>query len=77
MWCSAGSRVAGTSRIEVGNQLGGAFEVGKEDGDLLALAFKNAAGRQDLLGQVCWGVGKRLACLGFSDTLLDGGERGG
>ena len=53
----------GSLRIEVGNQLGGAFEVSKEDGDLLALAFKHAAGRQNFLGQVLGGVGERLTCL--------------
>ena len=72
MWCRAGSRSCRAPLIEVGNQLGGAFEVGKEDGDLLALAFKNAAGRQDLLGQVLGNVGERLTCLACSDTVLDG-----
>src|SRR5262249_47943272 len=43
-------------RIAVGEQLHRAFEVGEEDGDLLALAFEGALGREDLLREVCGSV---------------------
>ena len=44
--------------IAVGQQLHGAFEVGKQHGDLLALAFQGAFGGQDLLGKIRRGVGE-------------------
>jgi hypothetical protein len=46
-------------RVALGEQLHGALQVGKEDGDLLALPFKGASGREDLFGQVVRGVGER------------------
>jgi hypothetical protein len=33
--------------------------VGKEHGDLLALAFESGAGREDLVGEMCRHVGAR------------------
>jgi hypothetical protein len=36
-----------------------ALEVGDEDGDLLALAFERAPGREDLLGEVLGGITMR------------------
>jgi hypothetical protein len=42
--------------IEVLNQLCGAFDVGKQDGHLLAIAFKGGAGVQDLLGKALGGI---------------------
>ena len=45
--------------VEALNEPGGVLEVGKEHGDLLALAFQGRAGREDLLGQVGRRVGER------------------
>ena len=42
----------GLFRVEVRDQLGGAFEVGKQHRDLLALAFQGAAGGENLLGEI-------------------------
>ena len=47
--------------IAVGEQFHGAFEVGKQHGDLLALAFQGASGGEDLLGEIGRGVGERGA----------------
>ena len=44
--------------VEVGDQLHGAFEVGKQHGDLLAFAFQGAAGGEDFLREIGWGVGR-------------------
>ena len=49
----------GGFRVEVADQLRGAFEVGKQHGDLLALAFQGTSGGEDFLGQIGWGVGER------------------
>ena len=48
----------GGFRVAIAHQLGGALEVGKQHGDLLALAFHGIAGMQDLLGQILGGVGE-------------------
>ena len=48
----------GLFRVEVADQLRGTFEVGKQHRDLLALAFQGAAGGQNFLGKVLWGVGQ-------------------
>jgi hypothetical protein len=45
-------------RVAVGQQLHGAFEVGKQHGDLLALAFQGTFGGEDLLGEIGRGVGE-------------------
>ena len=45
-------------RIAVGQQLHGAFEVGKQHRDLLALAFQGTAGGENLLREIGWGVGE-------------------
>src|SRR5262249_61195301 len=45
--------------IGVGEQLHGALEIGKEDCDLLALAFESGLGGEDLLGEVLGGIGLR------------------
>ena len=57
--------------IEVADQLGGAFEVGKQHRHLLALAFQGTAGRQDLLGEIGRGVGEGRLARGLH------GRRGG
>ena len=44
--------LAGLFRIEARDQFGRALEIGKEHGDLLALAFQGAARGEDLLGQI-------------------------
>ena len=49
----------GGFRIEIANQLGGAFEVGKQHRDLLALAFQGTAGGENFLGEIGGRVGKR------------------
>ena len=43
--------------ITVGEQLHGAFQIGEEHGDLLALALQRALRRKDLLREVLGGVG--------------------
>jgi hypothetical protein len=48
----------GGFRVEVANQLRRAFEVGKQDRHLLPFAFKGAAGGEDFLHQIGWGVGQ-------------------
>jgi hypothetical protein len=48
--------------VEVFDQLGGVFDIGKEHGDLLAFALEGRAGRQNLLLEVGWGVGQRGSC---------------
>jgi len=45
--------------IEVTDQLGIPFEVGKQHGDLLALALQGTAGRENFLGEIGGGVGER------------------
>ena len=49
--------------VALGQQFHGAFEVGKQHGDLLALAFQGTAGGEDLLSQIGWrvaeGAGRR------------------
>ena len=44
--------------VEAGEEFRGIFEVGKQHGDLLAFAFQRAAGGQDFLGEIGWGVGE-------------------
>ena len=51
----------GVFGVEVANQLDRAFQVGKQHGDLLALAFQGTAGGEDFLRQIGWGVGQ--GCL--------------
>ena len=50
----------------------GVFEVGKQHGDLLALAFQGAAGGEDLLGEI--GRACRREVPGWA--LAAGGGRG-
>ena len=45
------------------DQLSGIFDIGEQDGDLLALAFEVRTGLQDFLDQIRWGVGKWLPFL--------------
>jgi hypothetical protein len=71
----------GLFRVEVADQLRGAFEIGKEHGHELPFAFEGTPGGQNLLdqmwrciGQWCafWGWGRRC-CLPTSpheDTIL-------
>ena len=49
----------GGFRVEIADQLRGAFEVGKQHGDLFALAFQGTSGGEDLLDQIGWGVRQR------------------
>jgi hypothetical protein len=44
----------GLLRIAVGQQFHGAFEIGKQHRDLLALALEGAFGGQDLLSKIGW-----------------------
>ena len=60
-------------RVAVGQQLHRAFEVGKQDRDLLALAFQRATGREDFLREIGWGVAK--GCRGSTGTAAGGRER--
>ena len=46
-------------RVAVGEQLHRAFQIGEEDGHLLALAFQGGLGGEDFLGQVLGGVSLR------------------
>jgi hypothetical protein len=50
--------VLGGFRVEVADQLGGAFEVGKEHGDLFAFACQGGTGGEDFLGEIRRGVGE-------------------
>ena len=58
--------------VEAPDEFGRVFEVGKEHGHLLALAFQGGAGREDLVGEMGWRVGERRPVLGWR-----GGEWGG
>ena len=51
--------------VETPNEFGRVFEVGKQHGHLLALAFKSGAGREDLVGEMGWRVGERYRLLGW------------
>ena len=51
--------VPGRFRVEAGNQLRRAFDIGKQHGDLLALAFQGSAGSEDFLREMRRGVGER------------------
>jgi hypothetical protein len=44
--------------VTVGQQFHGAFEVGKQDGDLLPFAFQCAAGGEDFLCEIGRGIGQ-------------------
>jgi hypothetical protein len=59
----------GLLRITIGQEFHGAFEVGKEHRDLLALAFQGTAGGEDFLGE----IGRRVGARG---TLGRGSRRG-
>ena len=52
----------GLLRIAIGQQFHGALEVGKQHGDLLALAFQRTAGGEDFLGEIGRGVGEGCLC---------------
>jgi hypothetical protein len=52
-------QLSGLFGIAVSQQLHGAFEIGEQHRDLLALAFQGGAGSQDLLREMRGGV-----CLG-------------
>ena len=54
--------LAGLFGVAVGEQLHRAFEVGEEDGDLLALTFQGGARVEDARGEVLRSV--RLGCRG-------------
>ena len=50
--------LAGLLGVAVSEEFHRALQVGKQHRDLLALAFQGTSGRQDLLGQIGWGVGE-------------------
>src|SRR5712691_11105076 len=56
--------VLGRFGIQATDKFRRVLEIGKEPGDLLALAFERAAGGQDLLSKIGWGVGERYVVLG-------------
>ena len=58
-------------RVETGDQLGGALDVGKEHRDLLALAFQDVPVGEDLLDKIRWGIGAGYRILG-TDGYGDG-----
>ena len=51
----------GVLGIALGQEFHRALEVGKQHGDLLALAFQGTAGGENFLRQIGWGVGE--GCL--------------
>jgi len=58
----------GLFRVEIPDQLGGAFEIGKQHGHLLALAFQRTARGEDLLREIRGGIrqrGGRRRCWGM------------
>src|SRR5262249_57862940 len=57
--------------VEVTDQLGIPFEVGKQYGDLLALTLHGAAGRENLLSE----IGRRVGERGRGVRRLGGGGR--
>ena len=64
----------GGFRVETANQFGGIFQVGKQHGDLLALAFQGAFGREDLVREIGRGIGEWLLGTGLHRSG-DGGAR--
>jgi hypothetical protein len=48
----------GRFRVEVLDQLGGVFDVGKQNGDLLTLTFQGVAGGEDFFGEMLGRVGE-------------------
>jgi hypothetical protein len=67
-------------RVALGEQLHGALQVGKEDGDLLALPLEGVPGSEDFFGQMVRGIGERrlgLRCKrGGDGNWRLSGERG-
>ena len=69
--------------VQILDQLGGADDIGEQDGDLLALAFEIRAAGQDLLGEVAGGMGVerwRMTRLGggrdcLSTPIAEAGAR--
>jgi hypothetical protein len=57
-------KLAGFLGITVGQQLHRTLQVGKQDGDVLALAFESSLRREDLFGQVLRGIRVRRGELG-------------
>ena len=62
----------GGLRVEILDELGRVFDVGEQHRDLLAFAFQGAAGGQDLLGEIRWGVGQRRPAMVWSWCGLRG-----
>ena len=60
--------------VALGQQFHGAFEVGKQHGDLLALAFQGTAGGEDLLREIGWRVGRGVPMRALAALLAAGGE---
>ena len=58
-------QLVGLFRIAIGEHFQRTLEVGKENGDLLSLAFQRRAGDQNFLGEVL-----RRICLGRSRSVL-------
>jgi hypothetical protein len=65
----------GLFRVETGDQLGRALDVGKEHRDLLALALQDVPVGEDLLDEIQWGIGAGCRVLGTDGC--DGGWGGG
>jgi hypothetical protein len=63
--------VLGLFRIEVFNELGGVLDIGKQDRDLFAFAFKGAARMAYFVGEVSRRIGNRIT------FLIYGGRRCG
>jgi hypothetical protein len=53
-----GEELPSVFRIAIGQEFHRAFEVGKQHGDLLALAFQGTAGGQDFLREIRWRIGE-------------------
>ena len=64
----------GSFWVETANQFGGIFQVGKQHGDLLALAFQGTAGRENLLRKVGGRVGEWRLCRALHGSCDDGGR---
>ena len=62
--------------VEVADQFRRVLEVGKQHGDLLALAFQGAAGRENFLGQIGRGVGRGVSGAGGDRGSAAAGEAG-
>ena len=51
--------MSGFLGIALSQEFHGAFEVGKQHGDVLAFTFQSATGRENLLRKIGWHIGER------------------